>query len=178
MQKITEHGQKSRTLFGRDLPGRSQRACCGKENRKSRKSFGDTGIGKNRGGFAYTDVRRNGKITENPVIRQSTGGRKRPGSAYGEEKGQGNALRFSVKAAQKEERIPQDGADGSDYRTCRPDVRTKIRYALEAFLLVSSFCCSLPGSSSTGCASGITAGNGEKSWREIFVRRSALSPSP
>ena len=137
MQKITEHGQKSRTLFGRDLPGRSQRARCGKENRKSRESFAATGIGKNRGGFGNTDVSRNGKITENPVIRQSTGGRKRPGSAYGEEKGQGNALRFSVKAAQKEERIPQDGADGPDYRTCRPDVRTKIRYALEAFLLVS-----------------------------------------
>ena len=78
MQKITEHGQKSRTLFGRDLPGRSQRARCGKENRKSRESFAATGIGKNRGGFGNTDVSRNGKITENPVIRQSTGGRKRP----------------------------------------------------------------------------------------------------
>ena len=137
MQKITEHGQKSRTLFGRDLHGRSQRARCGKENRKSRESFAATGIGKNRGGFGNTGVRRNGKSTKNPAARQGTGSRTRPGSEYGEEKGQGNALRFSVKAAQKEDRIPQDGADGPDYRTCQPDVRTKIRYALEAFLLIS-----------------------------------------
>ena len=67
-------------------------------------------------------------------------GRKREkntGSKHGENKRQGNGLHFSVIPVRKVSANVQDSADGPDYRTCPPDVKTRILCALESLLLVT-----------------------------------------
>ena len=67
-------------------------------------------------------------------------GRKREkntGSKHGENKRQGNALHFPAGSARKENKNMPERPDGPDYRTCPPDLKTRILCALESLLLVA-----------------------------------------
>ena len=72
----------------------------------------------------------NGKNTGNKLAKNTV-------SKHGENERQGNALHFPAGSARKEKTNLPERADGPDYRTCPPDVRTRILCALESLLLVT-----------------------------------------
>ena len=70
-------------------------------------------------------------------VHRGTESGKNMGSRHGTNKRQGNALHFPAGSARKEIKNMPERADGPDYRTCPPDVRTRIVCALESLLLVA-----------------------------------------
>ena len=62
---------------------------------------------------------------------------KNMGSRHGANKRQGNALHFPAGSVRKENKNMPERPDGPDYRTCPPDLKTRILCALESLLLIA-----------------------------------------